>query len=68
MEEIERRLKPEPVTIKTEFDLISHDYAGSLIIKEALIAGAMKSTEECKLSVFYHLNLVWNQSIPILYR
>ncbi|CAD8104703.1 unnamed protein product [Paramecium sonneborni] len=49
MEEIERRLKPEPVTIKTEFDLISHDYAGCLIIKEALIAGTKKSTEECKL-------------------
>lgn len=53
MEEIDRRLRPEPVTIKTEFDLISYDYAGCLIIKEALLAGVKKSTEECKLSVLY---------------
>lgn len=32
MEEIDRRLKPEPITIKTEFELISYDYAGLLVI------------------------------------
>lgn len=42
MDEIERRLKPEPVTIRTEFELISFDYAGVLIIKEALLAGQAK--------------------------
>lgn len=47
MDEIDRRLKPEPVTIKTEFELISYDYAGCLIIRDALLAGAKKSTEEC---------------------
>jgi len=39
MDEIERRLKPEPVTIKTEFELQSYDYAGLLVIREALLAG-----------------------------
>jgi translation initiation factor 2 subunit 1 len=47
MDEIDRRLRPEPVTIKTEFELISYDYAGCLIIRDALLAGAKKSTEEC---------------------
>ena len=39
MEEIERRLRPDPINIKCEFELISYDNSGILVIKEALEAG-----------------------------
>jgi len=47
MAEITRRLKPQPVTIRAEFELQCLEYEGVLIIQEALLAGQRKSQEGC---------------------
>lgn len=60
MDEIERRLKPEPVMIKCEFELQSYDYAGLHIIKEALLAGQSKGNDDCPLAFEIKASPVYN--------
>eukprot|EP01016_Furgasonia_blochmanni_P027724 TRINITY_DN2918_c0_g3_i2.p1 TRINITY_DN2918_c0_g3~~TRINITY_DN2918_c0_g3_i2.p1 ORF type:complete len:422 (-),score=127.74 TRINITY_DN2918_c0_g3_i2:224-1489(-) len=47
--EIQRRLTPQPVTVRSDFELSCYTYEGIEAIKEALRAGEKKGTEQAKL-------------------
>jgi translation initiation factor 2 subunit 1 len=49
--EIQRRLTPQPVTVRSDFELSCYTYEGIEAIKEALRAGEKKGTEQAKLKV-----------------
>jgi translation initiation factor 2 alpha subunit (eIF-2alpha) len=71
MHEIQRRLKPQPVTIRSEFEIQCWEYEGVLLIKESLLAGQKKNQDECAVTVAiiitYTISIVRNEGITCLH-